>query len=277
VVAPVVGGQLARIMDWRGIFGVLAGIGVALLLVVLLALPETLEPSDRHAGGVRSSARTPARSCGIACSSRCCARGPAAGGVLHLSMTSFVLQDEFGLDPQGSASPSRSARSRTSRAARQPADRAPHRPLRVYLLGVTATAIATVVLATLALLGAGVWGFAAALVGFMLCAGLGGPTRRPSRSRITEPGAGTPPPCSACRRSWSAAAVTARRRHRRCECGDDGRHDGCRTRGGADRVVRRAPGGGLTPGDSAERGDRRGEIPPDAASAGAATSAEARP
>jgi DHA1 family bicyclomycin/chloramphenicol resistance-like MFS transporter len=79
MVAPVVGGQLARIMDWRGIFGVLAGIGVALLLVVLLALPETLEPSDRHAGGAFAARRAHRRGpAGSPCSSRCCARGPAA-------------------------------------------------------------------------------------------------------------------------------------------------------------------------------------------------------
>ena len=32
VIAPVLGGQLNRVMSWRGIFGVLAGIGVVLVL-----------------------------------------------------------------------------------------------------------------------------------------------------------------------------------------------------------------------------------------------------
>ncbi|HEX5908167.1 MAG TPA: MFS transporter, partial [Propionibacteriaceae bacterium] len=32
VIAPILGGQLSRIMSWRGIFGVLAGFGAVLLL-----------------------------------------------------------------------------------------------------------------------------------------------------------------------------------------------------------------------------------------------------
>jgi MFS transporter, DHA1 family, multidrug resistance protein len=38
VVAPILGGQLSRIMSWRGIFGVLAGFGAVLLLAGWLGL-----------------------------------------------------------------------------------------------------------------------------------------------------------------------------------------------------------------------------------------------
>ncbi|MBS1698571.1 MAG: multidrug effflux MFS transporter [Actinobacteria bacterium] len=178
VVAPVVGGQLALIMDWRGIFGVLAGVGVALLLLVLLALPETLDRADRHRGGLHTL-RTHT---GAVLRDRlfiavlCAGAGGGVAFFTYLSLTSFVLQDEFGLDPQGFSlafalgALANIAGSQTSRLIVRRAG-----PLRVYLLGVTATVIATLVLALLAVLGVGVWGFAAALVGFMLCAGLGGP------------------------------------------------------------------------------------------------------
>lgn len=178
VVAPVVGGQLARIMDWRGIFGVLAGIGVALLLVVVLALPETLDRADRHPGGIRTL-RTHA---GAVLEDRlfvavlCAGAGGGVAFFTYLSLTSFVLQDGFGLDPQGFSiafALGALANIVGSQASRLIVRRAG--PLRVYLLGTTATAIATAVLALLAVLGVGVQGFVPALVGFMLCAGLGGP------------------------------------------------------------------------------------------------------
>jgi len=178
VVAPVVGGQLARIMDWRGIFGVLAGIGVALLLVVLLALPETLDRADRHPGGLRTL-RTHT---GAVLRDRlfvavlCAGAGGGVAFFTYLSLTSFVLQEEFGLDPQSfglAFALGALANIAGSQASRLVVRRTG--PLRVYLLGVTATSGATAVLAVLALLGVGVWGVVAALVGFMLCAGLGGP------------------------------------------------------------------------------------------------------
>ena len=178
VIAPVVGGQLARIMDWRGIFGVLAAIGVALLLVVVFALPETLDRADRHPGGLR----TVRSHTGAVLQDRlfvavlCAGAGGGVAFFTYLSLTSFVLQDEFGLDPQGFSlafalgALANIAGTQLSRLIVRRTS-----PLRVYLAGVTATAIATVVLAIIAVLGVGVWGFAAALVGFMLCVGLGGP------------------------------------------------------------------------------------------------------
>ena len=58
VFAPLVGGQVLAFTSWRGIFVLLAGIGVPLLLVTLLWLPETLPPERRHRGGLRSTLRT---------------------------------------------------------------------------------------------------------------------------------------------------------------------------------------------------------------------------
>ncbi|WP_326599343.1 multidrug effflux MFS transporter [Streptomyces sp. NBC_01803] len=58
ILAPVIGGQLMRVTDWRGIFLVLAVAGVLLVLAVARWLPETLPPERRNAGGVRPALRT---------------------------------------------------------------------------------------------------------------------------------------------------------------------------------------------------------------------------
>ncbi|MEU6729360.1 multidrug effflux MFS transporter [Nonomuraea wenchangensis] len=55
VLAPLLGGQLARVTSWRGMFVVLAVIGL-LLLLAAFALPETLPPRDRQEGGLRETA-----------------------------------------------------------------------------------------------------------------------------------------------------------------------------------------------------------------------------
>jgi DHA1 family bicyclomycin/chloramphenicol resistance-like MFS transporter len=55
IVAPIAGGQLLGHTDWRGIFWVLAAIGVALLLVGWRFVPETLPPGERHTGGLRAT------------------------------------------------------------------------------------------------------------------------------------------------------------------------------------------------------------------------------
>ncbi|MGW4550763.1 multidrug effflux MFS transporter [Streptomyces violaceorubidus] len=57
VVAPLVGGQILRVTDWRGVFVVLVVVGVALGVVVWVRLPETLPVEDRHAGGVGDTLR----------------------------------------------------------------------------------------------------------------------------------------------------------------------------------------------------------------------------
>ncbi|HEX5567161.1 MAG TPA: multidrug effflux MFS transporter, partial [Streptomyces sp.] len=57
ILAPVLGGQVLRFTDWRGIFLVLAGFGVVLTLVVARLLPETLAPEKRHSGGVPDALR----------------------------------------------------------------------------------------------------------------------------------------------------------------------------------------------------------------------------
>ncbi|RDB49873.1 multidrug effflux MFS transporter [Tsukamurella tyrosinosolvens] len=51
IVAPLAGAQLLRFMDWRGLFVVLAVLGVALLAIAAAKVPETLPPADRRPVG----------------------------------------------------------------------------------------------------------------------------------------------------------------------------------------------------------------------------------
>jgi MFS transporter, DHA1 family, multidrug resistance protein len=100
-IAPVIGGQLIRVMSWRGIFFVLTAIG-ALILAGAAAAPETLPPERRRVGGwrdIRSAARQLAADRAFA--GRAAALGLAFGAMFtYISGSSFVLQDDYGLGPQ---------------------------------------------------------------------------------------------------------------------------------------------------------------------------------
>ncbi|MEU3664434.1 multidrug effflux MFS transporter [Streptomyces sp. NPDC032940] len=52
IIAPILGGQVLRFTAWRGVFLVLAVIGVALTALVWRRLPETLPAEQRRGGGV---------------------------------------------------------------------------------------------------------------------------------------------------------------------------------------------------------------------------------
>ena len=52
VLAPLIGGQVLLVTSWRGVFVVLAAIGVPLLAATVVMLPETLPEHQRHAGGL---------------------------------------------------------------------------------------------------------------------------------------------------------------------------------------------------------------------------------
>jgi DHA1 family bicyclomycin/chloramphenicol resistance-like MFS transporter len=58
ILAPVIGGQLTRFTSWRGVFAVLAVIGVVLLLAAVFGLEETLPGEARHNGGLGHTLRT---------------------------------------------------------------------------------------------------------------------------------------------------------------------------------------------------------------------------
>lgn len=102
ILAPLIGSQLIRVVPWQGLFAVLAGYGVLLLVGVSFGLPETLPPPARHRGGLRVTGRvmrqllTDRRFIGYA----------LASGLVYAAMfcyiagSPFVLQQTYGLSPQ---------------------------------------------------------------------------------------------------------------------------------------------------------------------------------
>lgn len=104
VVAPLLGGLVLRVADWRGVFLVLAAVGVV-LLGAALTQAETLPADRRRTGGLRVVATVlrdvvrdrrfivPAVVQGIG----------VCGMFVYIAMASFVLQGTYGLDPQGFA------------------------------------------------------------------------------------------------------------------------------------------------------------------------------
>ncbi|MFP5416928.1 MAG: multidrug effflux MFS transporter, partial [Actinomycetes bacterium] len=103
VLAPLIGGGLLQIMPWRGLFGVLAGIGLTIGVLTSVVLPETLPPDRRHTGGLRATA-TAARE---VCADRLFLAATAilalvsAALFTYISLSSFVLQTRFGLSASG--------------------------------------------------------------------------------------------------------------------------------------------------------------------------------
>ncbi len=101
VFAPVLGGQLGRLMSWRGIFLVLAGIGLVLVLAGL-AQEETLPGDRRTRGGFTSIVKDfrglmrdrsfvgAALSSGLA----------GASMFAYIAGATFVLQRVYGLSAQ---------------------------------------------------------------------------------------------------------------------------------------------------------------------------------
>ncbi len=103
IAAPIVGGQLLHVTDWRGIFGVLAGIGAALLIWTAVVLRESLRPELRHGGGLTATLRVFGRLLG---DRRFLGYVLACGFVFaamfaYIAGSPFVLQDLYGVSEQG--------------------------------------------------------------------------------------------------------------------------------------------------------------------------------
>jgi MFS transporter, DHA1 family, multidrug resistance protein len=179
ILAPIVGAQLLHVTDWRGVFLVLAGLGVLLLAVAGVLLPETLAPERRHRGGLATTRRAFREllsdrhfvgyvlSCGFV----------FAAMFAYIAGSPFVLQDIYGLSPQAfslafavnglgimaAASVNRRLVGRL-------------RPATLLRAGVTQSALGGVLLLTAVLTGAGGrWGVLAALFLVVSCVGLVGP------------------------------------------------------------------------------------------------------
>jgi DHA1 family bicyclomycin/chloramphenicol resistance-like MFS transporter len=155
IVAPVAGAQLEGWIGWRGIFVVLAGIGVLLFLLASVSLPETLSPGSRGRPsefGVLLRDRLFVRfllvgACG------------GAGFFTYLSSISFVLQDGFSLSPKVFSLCF--AANAVMSVLGALVNRAVVRrvgPDRMYVLATTVTALAAVAMLSAVLLGAGLAG-----------------------------------------------------------------------------------------------------------------------
>ncbi|MBW3707738.1 Bcr/CflA family drug resistance efflux transporter, partial [Streptomyces griseus] len=102
VIAPVIGGQVLRITDWRGIFVVLTAVGLVLTLVVWKWLHETLPPADRHTGGVTDALRTMRGLLADRVFTGYMVAGGLAFAVLfaYIAASPFVVQEIYGASPQ---------------------------------------------------------------------------------------------------------------------------------------------------------------------------------
>jgi DHA1 family bicyclomycin/chloramphenicol resistance-like MFS transporter len=102
VVGPLIGGQLAQVTDWRGIFVFLAAVGAVVLTACLLVFRETLPADLRVAGGLAQTGRDMRR----LLSDRVFLGAVLVTGFVnaalfaYLSGATFVLQGVYGLSPQ---------------------------------------------------------------------------------------------------------------------------------------------------------------------------------
>jgi DHA1 family bicyclomycin/chloramphenicol resistance-like MFS transporter len=105
IVGPLLGGQLNTVTDWRGLFVFLAAVGAGILVVALVAFRETLPADRRTRGGL---ART-LRDFRILLADRVFLGAVLNQGFLYAALfaylagATFVLQDVYGLSPQGYA------------------------------------------------------------------------------------------------------------------------------------------------------------------------------
>jgi DHA1 family bicyclomycin/chloramphenicol resistance-like MFS transporter len=102
VLAPTVGGEVLRFTSWRGVFAVLAALALVVLVVAARAVPETLPAERRRPLGVRSTLWTYG---GLLRDRTFLGLVLVAGLAMtalfgYVAGSSFVFQDQFGLDEQ---------------------------------------------------------------------------------------------------------------------------------------------------------------------------------
>ncbi|MGQ4431419.1 MULTISPECIES: multidrug effflux MFS transporter [unclassified Streptomyces] len=102
IVAPLVGGQILRVTDWRGVFVVLTAVGILLTALVWRRLPETLAPADRHAGGTAEALRSMrALLTDLPFTGYMLTGGFAFAALFaYISASPFVIQEIYGASPQ---------------------------------------------------------------------------------------------------------------------------------------------------------------------------------
>lgn len=103
IVGPLLGAVILQLSQWRISFWAVAALGAAMSVCVLLAVPESLPPHRRHAGGFRSFARAGRD---VLSNRRyggyLVVAGSAMGALFaYVAASAFVLQSMNGMSPLG--------------------------------------------------------------------------------------------------------------------------------------------------------------------------------
>jgi MFS transporter, DHA1 family, multidrug resistance protein len=105
IVGPLLGGILNTVTDWRGLFVFLAVVGAGILVITLLVFRETLPAENRTRGGFAHTLRD----FRVLLADRVFLGAVLNQGFLYAALfaylagATFVLQDIYGLSPQGYA------------------------------------------------------------------------------------------------------------------------------------------------------------------------------
>lgn len=102
IIGPLIGGQLATVTDWRGVFWFLAGIGALILAAVTTLFPETL-PAQRRVTGRASETGSHLRILfrdRLFLGALLASSFVSAALFAYLAGATFVLQQIYGLTPQ---------------------------------------------------------------------------------------------------------------------------------------------------------------------------------
>ena len=102
IVGPMIGGLLNVVIDWRGLFGVLAVVGLVLLVLSATLFTETLPPERRTAGGIgRTGADLKVLFADRVFVGAVLSQGFVYAAIFaYLAGSTFVLQEIYGLSPQ---------------------------------------------------------------------------------------------------------------------------------------------------------------------------------
>ncbi len=174
VVAPLLGGQLARAFPWRGQFVALAVIGLAILALGMLGLPETLAVRDRHTGGLAATLRAfrPVLTDRIFTGHAAVLSLGMSGLFVYLASSSLVLQNGFGLSPAAFSAVFAANAAGIIMAGRVNASVVGRfGPLRMLAVGIVAPLLAAVWLTVASVAGWGLWSLLPGL--FVVIAGTG--------------------------------------------------------------------------------------------------------
>ena len=101
IVGPLIGAVILQLSGWRVSFWTVAGLGVAMIVAVAIAVPETLPPERRHGGGLQTfatAAREVLRNRSYV--GYLVVSGSAMGALFaYVATSAFVLQSMNGLSP----------------------------------------------------------------------------------------------------------------------------------------------------------------------------------